>query len=46
MSLQHTFHPRSPTPHDDAVWTKGDFLLISADHVSFRVPSYYLQCWS
>lgn len=43
MSL-HTLPP--PTPADDVAWSKGDFGLISADNVAFRVPSYYLQCWS
>jgi hypothetical protein len=27
---------------DDKVWTEGDFELVSADRVRFRIPSYYL----
>lgn len=30
------------TIKDDDTWTDGDFEIISADNVRFRVPSYYL----
>lgn len=30
----------------DPAWTEGDFELVSADGVRFRVPSYYMYASS
>ncbi len=27
---------------DDERWTEGDFQIVTADNVRFRVPSFYL----
>lgn len=36
----HTHVPDEITDHED--WTEGDFEVITADKVRFRVPSYHL----
>jgi hypothetical protein len=32
----------SSVPTEDGTWTTGDFVLVSADNVLFRVESYFL----
>lgn len=32
----------APPPADDAMWREGDFELVSADNVRFRVQTYHL----
>lgn len=40
--------PRQPHAElrQDPGWTEGDFELVSADGVRFRVPSYYMYASS
>lgn len=45
--LQCAFpRPQQAELRQDPAWTEGDFELVSADGVRFRVPSYYMYASS